>query len=47
MKKKLISDGGDWQQEMQIRLWWCLWRLYLAGIWSQAVGFVLVGLVEI
>jgi hypothetical protein len=32
---------------MQTRLWWRLWRLRLARVWSQAVDFVLVILAEI
>jgi hypothetical protein len=38
-KMKLICDGDDWYQETHMRLWWrpCL---DLAGVWSQAVGFV-------
>jgi hypothetical protein len=32
---------------MQTRLWWRLWRLRLARVWSQAVDIVLVFLAEI
>jgi hypothetical protein len=47
-KLKLTSDGGDsggkkckWGYG---RVWWCV---RLAGVWSQAVGFVLVRLAGI
>jgi hypothetical protein len=42
-KLKLSFDRGDFGSKKRIRRYGGLWRiLRLAGVWSQAVGFVLV-----
>jgi hypothetical protein len=47
-KLKLISDGGDFGSKKCIRGYGGVWpSLRLAGVWSQAVGFVLVRLAGI
>jgi hypothetical protein len=47
-KRKLASDGGDSGSKKCKRGYGGVWRsLRLAGVWSQAVGFMLVRLAGI
>jgi hypothetical protein len=47
-KLKLSSDGGDSDSQKCKQGYGRVWHsLYLAGVWNQAVGFVLVCLAGI